>query len=86
MQTIDMIQGSTDQDYLQCLRDTFPLVKKQLDEDIFNIEGDVHSLSVLHGHSHVTRQDLKQVLEVLDEGHGKAIRALTFVTVFFLPL
>lgn len=79
-------QGSTDQDYLQRLRDTFPLVKKQLDKDRSNIEGDVHSLSVLHGHSQVTRHDLKQVLEVLDEGHGKAVRALTFVTVFFLPL
>lgn len=79
-------QGSTDRNHLQHLRDTFPLVKKQLDQHIIDIERGAQNLSVLHGHAQITRHDLKQVLEVLDEGHGKAIRALTFVTVFFLPL
>ncbi|PCD23588.1 hypothetical protein AU210_015105 [Fusarium oxysporum f. sp. radicis-cucumerinum] len=29
---------------------------------------------------------MKQMIKVLDEGHGKTIRVFTFVTLFFLPL
>ncbi|UNI18030.1 hypothetical protein JDV02_004327 [Purpureocillium takamizusanense] len=32
------------------------------------------------------QQRIKQQIEVLEEGHGKAIRVFTFVTAFFLPL
>lgn len=32
------------------------------------------------------RKVVKENIEVLDEGHGKAIRAFTLVTLFFLPL
>ncbi|KXG47977.1 Mg2+ transporter protein, CorA-like/Zinc transport protein ZntB [Penicillium griseofulvum] len=32
------------------------------------------------------RNRIRQHIEILEEGHGKAIRVFTFVTVFFLPL
>ncbi|KAF5636785.1 mg2+ transporter [Fusarium tjaetaba] len=47
---------------------------------------DGKTLEILQRILNATRHDMKQMIEVLDEGHGKAIRVFTFVTLFFLPL
>ncbi|KAK1486190.1 hypothetical protein CABS01_13407 [Colletotrichum abscissum] len=44
------------------------------------------ALGVLRKKVRVLRDETKQRIEVLDEGHGKAIRVFTIVTLFFLPL
>lgn len=79
-------RGSTDQTYLQCRRIAYPLEKDLVEEQRLDLEGRGNTLLVLQGIAQITRHDMKQILEVLDEGHGKAIRSLTFVTLFFLPL
>jgi hypothetical protein len=40
----------------------------------------------LYNSTEALRERVKQTLEIMDEGHGKAIRVFTFVTVFFLPM
>ncbi|KAM3552768.1 hypothetical protein MY1884_007032 [Beauveria asiatica] len=40
----------------------------------------------LLGRSQRLREQVKQSIEILEEGHGKAIRVFTIVTLFFLPL
>lgn len=44
------------------------------------------ALRVLRKKVRVLRDETKQRIEILDEGHGKAIRVFTIVTLFFLPL
>lgn len=44
------------------------------------------ALFVLLNKARALRDETKQKLEILDEGHGKAIRVFTIVTLFFLPL
>ncbi|OHF04314.1 hypothetical protein CORC01_00653 [Colletotrichum orchidophilum] len=44
------------------------------------------ALGILRKKVRVLRDDTKQRIEILDEGHGKAIRVFTIVTLFFLPL
>ncbi|KAK1487249.1 hypothetical protein CCUS01_03593 [Colletotrichum cuscutae] len=44
------------------------------------------ALGVLRKKVRVLRDETKQRIEILDEGHGKAIRVFTIVTLFFLPL
>ncbi|KEY73195.1 hypothetical protein S7711_04161 [Stachybotrys chartarum IBT 7711] len=43
-------------------------------------------LKTLQGRSQGLRDQVKQSIEILEEGHGKAIRVFTIVTLFFLPL
>ncbi|EXF77050.1 hypothetical protein CFIO01_01697 [Colletotrichum fioriniae PJ7] len=44
------------------------------------------ALGVLRKKVRVMTDETKQRIEILDEGHGKAIRVFTIVTLFFLPL
>ncbi|KAK1687487.1 hypothetical protein BDP55DRAFT_93461 [Colletotrichum godetiae] len=44
------------------------------------------ALGLLRKKVRVLRDETKQIIEILDEGHGKAIRVFTIVTLFFLPL
>ncbi|CCF45831.1 hypothetical protein CH063_03710 [Colletotrichum higginsianum] len=44
------------------------------------------ALSILQLRARTLRDETKQRIEILDEGHGKAIRVFTIVTLFFLPL
>ncbi|KAK1991890.1 hypothetical protein LX36DRAFT_589531, partial [Colletotrichum falcatum] len=44
------------------------------------------ALSILQRKARTLRDETKQRIEILDEGHGKAIRVFTIVTLFFLPL
>ncbi|KAJ4213230.1 hypothetical protein NW759_011073 [Fusarium solani] len=43
-------------------------------------------LLTLREKSTALKENVKQTVEVLEENHGKAIRAFTIVTLFFLPL
>ncbi|KAK2035640.1 hypothetical protein LX32DRAFT_577072, partial [Colletotrichum zoysiae] len=44
------------------------------------------ALAILQRKARTLRDETKQRIEILDEGHGKAIRVFTIVTLFFLPL
>ncbi|KAK0610421.1 cora-like Mg2+ transporter protein-domain-containing protein [Bombardia bombarda] len=49
---------------------------EQRDEAILDLQKSAQAL----------KQRVKQMIEIMDEDHGKAIRVFTIVTVFFLPL
>ncbi|KAH7185125.1 uncharacterized protein B0J16DRAFT_398823 [Fusarium flagelliforme] len=71
---------------LQHRKDTYGLEARYLDSQIKRLAEDRETLEMLRTVAKKARKDMRQVLEVLDEGHGKAIRVFTFVTLFFLPL
>lgn len=78
--------ATTDWAYLKDRQAMYPLEKKRLDLQHQKLADDSDALATLERISQVTRHDMKQSIEVLEEGHGKAIRVFTFVTLFFLPL
>ena len=43
-------------------------------------------IRILKNKSASLKEQVKQAIEILEEGHGKAIRVFTIVTLFFLPL
>ncbi|RFN53432.1 mg2+ transporter [Fusarium flagelliforme] len=71
---------------LQHRKDVYGLEARYLDSQIKRLAEDRETLEMLRTVAKKARKDMRQVLEVLDEGHGKAIRVFTFVTLFFLPL
>ncbi|KAF5249311.1 hypothetical protein FANTH_5392 [Fusarium anthophilum] len=79
-------KGTTDRVDLGHRRDMYSLEKRHLDTHIQSLAEDGKTLEILQRILAATRHDMKQMIEVLDEGHGKAIRVFTFVTLFFLPL
>ncbi|RFN45024.1 mg2+ transporter [Fusarium flagelliforme] len=78
--------ASTDWAYLKDRKAMFPLERTQLDLQVRKLAEDGKTLEGLRHIAQSTRHDMKQIIEVLEEGHGKAIRVFTFVTLFFLPL
>ncbi|KAM0553140.1 hypothetical protein ACHAPJ_007427 [Fusarium lateritium] len=78
--------AKTNWDYFNNRKAMYPLEKKLLDAQVNKLAEDSKTLEVLQRIAQVTRHDMKQIIEVLEEGHGKAIRVFTFVTLFFLPL
>ena len=44
------------------------------------------ALDTLGQHAQRLKGDVKQTVEIIDEGHGRAIRVFTIVTLFFLPM
>ncbi|KAF5598796.1 mg2+ transporter [Fusarium pseudocircinatum] len=79
-------QDTTDRADLGHRTDMYGLEKRHLDTHIQSLAEDGKTLEILQRILTATRHDMKQMIEVLDEGHGKAIRVFTFVTLFFLPL
>lgn len=43
-------------------------------------------IQALRDQATILKDQVKQIIEILEEGHGKAIRVFTIVTLFFLPL
>ncbi|KAM5350435.1 hypothetical protein ACJ41O_006940 [Fusarium nematophilum] len=78
--------ATTDWVYLKDRQAMYPLEKTRLDLQDQKLADDCETLATLERIAHATRHDMKQSIEVLEEGHGKAIRVFTFVTLFFLPL
>ncbi|KAG9495211.1 hypothetical protein J7337_013446 [Fusarium musae] len=79
-------KDTTDREDLGYRKDMYGLEKRHLDTHIQSLAEDGKTLEILQRILTATRHDMKQMIEVLDEGHGKAIRVFTFVTLFFLPL
>ncbi|SCN70734.1 uncharacterized protein FFB20_03858 [Fusarium fujikuroi] len=77
---------TTDDEYLRNRSRRHILEREHLERHLQKLSENIRSLETLLGIAQVTKYKMKQVLEVLDEGHGKAIRVFTFVTLFFLPL
>ncbi|CAG7560904.1 unnamed protein product [Fusarium equiseti] len=71
---------------LQDRKDMYDLEERYLESQIKRLAEDRETLEMLRNVANKARKDMRQVLEVLDEGHGKARRVFTFVTLFFLPL
>ncbi|KAF5636034.1 Mg2+ transporter [Fusarium sp. NRRL 52700] len=78
--------GTTDDEHRENRRKRHLLESEHLERQIQKLSENIRSLEILLGIAQLTKYKMKQVLEVLDEGHGKAIRVFTFVTLFFLPL
>jgi hypothetical protein len=78
--------SSTDWAYVKDRKAMYPLEKTHLDTQARKLAEDSKNLEVLRQSAQSTRHDIKQTIEVLEEGHGKAIRVFTLVTLFFLPL
>lgn len=79
-------KDTTDRVDLKHRKDMYGLEKRHLDAQIQSLAEDGRTLEILQRILTATRHDMKQMIEVLDEGHGNAIRVFTFVTLFFLPL
>ncbi|KAF5701882.1 Mg2+ transporter [Fusarium mundagurra] len=77
---------TTDDEYLGKRSRRHMLEREHLERHLQKLSESIRTLETLLGIAQVTKYKMKQVLEVLDEGHGKAIRVFTFVTLFFLPL
>ncbi|KAF5612456.1 mg2+ transporter [Fusarium subglutinans] len=78
--------GTTDDEYLENRRKRHLLESEHLGRQTQKLSENIRTLETLLGIAQVTKYKMKQVLEVLDEGHGKAIRVFTFATLFFLPM
>lgn len=64
----------------------FPLEDKTIDYGAMKRTAFEHQLDWQIGLTHELMQQVQDDIEVLDEGHGNAIRVFTLVTLFFLPL
>lgn len=64
----------------------FKVESKYIDAQIRRLRARDEDLKTLQGKSQALKEQVKQTIEVLEEGHGKAIRVFTIVTLFFLPL
>lgn len=64
----------------------YPLEKKVLDRAKAERKRESDELTAMLHRARDLRARVKESIEVLDEGHGKAIRVFTLVTLFFLPL
>ncbi|OTB14861.1 hypothetical protein K445DRAFT_318771 [Daldinia sp. EC12] len=45
-----------------------------------------HEIHIQRSRAKHIKEEVKQIIEILEEDHGKAIRVFTIVTIFFLPL
>ncbi|KAK1700766.1 hypothetical protein BDP55DRAFT_143885 [Colletotrichum godetiae] len=80
----DSIQ--TDWSYLKDRHAMFRLERTLLNSQNQKLAEDDDTLRRLQMIASGVRNSLKQNIEILEEGHGKAIRVFTIVTLFFLPL
>lgn len=51
-----------------------------------NLDAKEDSIRILREKSQILKEQVKKIIEILEEDHGKAIRVFTFVTLLFLPL
>lgn len=78
--------SSTDLALYKARQSLFNLESKYIDSQDRKLEERELQLHMLQRKAQAMKHDMKQNIEILDEGHGKAIRAFTLVTLFFLPL
>ncbi|KAF6814825.1 hypothetical protein CSOJ01_03836 [Colletotrichum sojae] len=71
--------------YVKDRQAMFPLKEKLIVSQSEKLAVDDGALELLQNVAKALRLDLKQSIEILEEGHGKAIRVFTIVTLFFLP-
>ena len=64
----------------------FPLEARHLADQLRRLWARDAELAALQGRCAALKAQVGQSLAVLEEGHGKAIRVFTIVSVFFLPL
>lgn len=62
------------------------LEQSHLQHQLEQLEKEVSKIDGLGRKSEDLKKQVRQAIEILDEGHGKAIRVFTIVTLFFLPL
>ncbi|KAK8035750.1 hypothetical protein PG991_001823 [Apiospora marii] len=78
--------ATTEWTYVKDRQAMYPLESKLVASHETKLTDDDKSLEGLQNIARGLRYDLKQSIEILEEGHGKAIRVFTIVTLFFLPL
>ncbi|KAH0441978.1 hypothetical protein CcaCcLH18_01838 [Colletotrichum camelliae] len=78
--------ATTEWTYIKDREAMYPLESKLIWSQQKKLSDDDKALEGLQNISNALRLNLKQSLEILEEGHGKAIRVFTIVTLFFLPL
>ncbi|KAI1503181.1 hypothetical protein F5X99DRAFT_425986 [Biscogniauxia marginata] len=64
----------------------YPLECNYIDEQLRVLEAKDLELQFLQSCARDLKSQVKQSIEILEEGHGKAIRVFTIVTLFFLPM
>ncbi|KAI5921592.1 hypothetical protein F4810DRAFT_712415 [Camillea tinctor] len=67
-------------------RSQYPLERDYIDEQLQILAAKDEELQVLQLYARDLKSQVKQSVEILEEGHGKAIRVFTIVTLFFLPM
>ncbi|EFQ27276.1 uncharacterized protein GLRG_01771 [Colletotrichum graminicola M1.001] len=77
---------STDRLYYKDRKASFDLENKCIRRQQRRLAERDKALAILQRKARTLRDETKQRIEILDEGHGKAIRVFTIVTLFFLPL
>ncbi|KAK1842780.1 mg2+ transporter [Colletotrichum chrysophilum] len=77
---------TTDWFYYRERKSMFRLESKSVHRQQRRLAERERALWILRKRTRALRDDTKQRIEILDEGHGRAIRVFTIVTLFFLPL
>ncbi|KAK1593483.1 uncharacterized protein LY79DRAFT_514311, partial [Colletotrichum navitas] len=77
---------TTDRLYYKDRKASFDLENKCIRRQQRRLAERDKALAILQRKARTLRDETKQRIEILDEGHGKAIRVFTIVTLFFLPL
>jgi len=64
----------------------FKIEGPYIDAQLQLLASRIQDLKLLRDRAALLREQVKQAIEILEEGHGKAIRVFTIVTLLFLPL
>jgi hypothetical protein len=79
-------KATTEWTVLRARVSLFRFESKHLEVQLQGLGSQIRVLEQLQQRTNALRYDVKQSIEILEEGHGKAIRVFTIVTLFFLPL
>ncbi|KAM0415767.1 hypothetical protein ACHAPT_013272 [Fusarium lateritium] len=64
----------------------FDVEARYIDAQMIRLAARRQEIVVLQEKAAIVKEQVRQTIEILEEGHGKAIRVFTIVTLFFLPL
>ncbi|KAJ4251070.1 hypothetical protein NW762_011721 [Fusarium torreyae] len=64
----------------------FGIESQYIERQIKTLQDRINEIHQLRQQTASLRERVRQMIEILEEGHGRAIRVFTVVTLFFLPL
>lgn len=67
-------------------RQQYPFEEKYIEKQVARLTLRQREINKLQSNAEELKSHVREMIEILDEDHGKAIRVFTIVTLFFLPL